>query len=295
MTVILLAGATGDFGHRIARELLARNATVRALTRPGTDSHAVERLRAFGVAVVETDYADGNGLREAMRDVDCVVSAVNGLEPVILTAQTQLLDAAVAAGVPRFIPSDYSIDYTTIQDGSNRNLQLRRDFRIRLDAAPIRATSVLIGAFADMLTGVAPIILFGRRRVLYWRSATQGMDFTTKDDAASFIAEAALDVEAPRFLRIAGDTVSARDLTALMTDVSGTRFRATFAGGIRLLRLMARIGRGLSKEKGDAFPAWQGMQYLANMYSGDGKFHALDNDRYGIRRWASARDVLTAR
>jgi hypothetical protein len=33
-----------------------------------------------------------------------------GLREVVIDAQKKLLDAAIAAGVPRFIPSDYSLD-----------------------------------------------------------------------------------------------------------------------------------------------------------------------------------------
>jgi hypothetical protein len=44
--------------------------------------------------------------------------------------------------------------------------ELCRKFAADFDAAPIQATSVLNGAFADMLTGTAPMILFGRRQVM---------------------------------------------------------------------------------------------------------------------------------
>ena len=44
-----------------------------------------------------------------------------------------LLDAAVEARVPRFIPSDYCIDYTKLTRGNNRNLAVRREFQHRLD------------------------------------------------------------------------------------------------------------------------------------------------------------------
>ncbi|WP_341476210.1 hypothetical protein [Cryobacterium zongtaii] len=40
-------------------------------------------------------------------------------------------------------------------------------FAADLDAAPIQVTSVLNGAFADMLTGTAPMIAFGRRKVTF--------------------------------------------------------------------------------------------------------------------------------
>ncbi|MDQ0736558.1 NmrA family NAD(P)-binding protein [Arthrobacter agilis] len=292
---IAVAGATGDLGERIARALIAQDAEVRVLTRTTGDSAATDALRSLGAKIVPVDYADTDELKGAVGGANAVVSALSGLAPVILDRQTRLLMAAVATGVPRFIPSDYSLDHTTIKDRSNRNLQLRRDFRSILDAAPIRATSVLNGAFADMLTGVAPLILFGRKRVLYWRDADQPMAFTTKDDVAAYTAHAALDPDAPRFLRIAGDTVSSRDLATIMTGISGEQYRLLRAGGIGALRLMARVGQAFSGTSDDLYPAWQGMQYFGNMFSGDGAFHALDNDRYGLRAWTSAREVLQDR
>jgi len=291
----VIAGATGDLGKRITRALIDQGADARVLTRRSSDPAAARELNALGATVVPVDYDDADALKSALGGAAVVVSALSGLRPVILDSQTRLLMAAVAAGVPRFIPSDYCVDHTTIKDGSNRNLQLRRDFRALLDAAPLRATSILNGAFADMLTGVAPLILFKRKRVLYWHDADQPMAFTTKDDVARYTASAALDPDAPRFLRIAGDTVSSRDLAALMTDLSGEPYRLLYAGGIGPLRLMARAGQLLSGSSEELYPAWQGMQYFGNMFSGDGAFRSLDNDRYGSRAWTSAREVLVDR
>lgn len=294
-TTVLLAGATGDLGERIAKALLARGAGVRALVRPGTAADGVARLRSLGATVVEADYGDAAALRAACTGAACVVSALSGLRDVIVDAQTRLLEAAVSAGVPRFIPSDFAIDFTKLPAGSNRNLDLRREFKAGLDAAPIAATSILNGAFAEMLTGVAPFILFQRRRVLYWHDADQRMDFTAKDDVAAFTAAAALDPSTPRILRIAGDSVSARELAALMSDLSGERFRLLRAGGLGLLGMLIRIARGIAPGKGDVYPPWQGMQYMHNMYGGRAKLEPLDNHRYPEIRWAPARDVLAAR
>lgn len=291
---ILLAGATGDLGERIARALIARGAMVRALVRPGTAADRVAHLRGLGAAVAEADYDDAEALRRACMGAACVVSALSGLREVIVDAQTRLLDAAVSAGVPRFIPSDFAIDFTKLAPGSNRNLDLRREFMARVDRAPIAATSILNGAFADMLTGVAPFILFSRKRVLYWGSAEQRMDFTTKDDVAAFTAAAALDASTPRLLRIAGDQVSARDLATLMTEITGERFRLFRAGPLGLLRMMIKVGKTVAPQPGEVYPPWQGMQYMENMYDGRAELRPLDNARYPDLAWTTARDVLSA-
>jgi hypothetical protein len=233
-------------------------------------------------------------LRRACDGASCVVSALNGLEPVIVGMQGKLADAAVAVGVPRFIPSDYSLDFTKTRPGDNRNMDLRRAFMARIDGMPIQVTSVLNGAFADLLTGTAPIVLHKQRKILYWGSADQPLDFTAKDDVAAYVAEVALDAAAPRFLRIAGSTVSPRQLVALMTELTKQKFGLWRPGGIGLLGVLIGIARTLTPRNDDVFPAWQGMQYLRDMASGRGKLEPLDNDRYGRRPWTSARDVLAA-
>lgn len=60
-----------------------------------------------------------------------------------------------------------------------------------------------------------------------------------------------------------------------------------------MLGAMIRMTRALTPDKGELYPAWQGMQYMHNMYSGTAKFERLDNDRYAMP-WTKARDVLGA-
>jgi hypothetical protein len=210
-------------------------------------------------------------------------------------SQTSLLDAAIKAGVPRFIPSDYSIDFSKFPAGENRNLDLRRDFHKRLDQTSISATTIWCGAFADMLTGQMPLILFRLHRVLYWGNANQRMDFTTMDDTAAFTASAALDPSTPRFLRIAGDQLSARELAVVASEVTGEKFRLFRAGGLGTLGMLIRVARTFAPAEKDLFPAWQGMQYMRNMFDGRAKVQQLDNDRYPSIRWTTARDVLSSR
>ncbi len=296
MTTVLVAGATGDLGHRIVRELLAAGpaAFVRVLTRPGGGTAQAMYGERDRVEIREVAYTDHVGLVDALSGADIVVSAVSGARSVILDAQQALLAAAVEAGVARFIPSDYSADYRRVTPGSNRNFELRREFAADLDAAPLHATSVLNGAFADMLTGQAPMILFRRHKILYWSSPDQLLDFTTKDDVARTVAHVALDDAAPRVVEVAGDRVTARGIARIMTELTGAAFTTQWAGTTGMLSGMARIGRRVSKDEEATFPAWQGMQYFVSMFSGEAQLHHVNNDRYGPQAWTSVRDVLEA-
>lgn len=294
-SLVILAGATGRLGGGIARGLRERGAIVRAIVRLGAAPGKAEGLKRLGASVVEVDFADRAALAEACAGASCVVSALAGLRDVIIGAQGALLDAAVAASVPRFMPSDYSIDFTKLPPGTNRNLDLRRDFHALLARAPIAATTIFNGAFADLLTGQAPLVLFKVRRVAYWGDADQRMDFTAVDDVAAFAAAAALDPATPRFLRVAGDEVSARGLASAASEATGRRFRLLRAGGLGRLEALTKITRALLPETDEVYPAWQGMQYLHGMFDGRAKLAPLDNDRYPGLRWAGAREVLARR
>jgi nucleoside-diphosphate-sugar epimerase len=294
-STVVVAGATGNLGGRIARALLERGAGVRALVRHDTSPDKLERFQELGVTIARVNLSSAPQVAPACLGAACVVSALQGLRDVIVERQTVLLDAAIKADVPRFIPSDYSIDFTKFPPGENRNLDLRRDFHKRLDKTSIAATTIFNGAFADMLTGQMPLILFKVKRVLYWGDADQRMDFTTMDDTAAFTARAALDSSTPRFLRIAGDQLSARELTAVVSEVTGREFRLLRAGGLGTLERLIKIARAVVPGEKQLYPAWQGMQYMRNMFDGRAKLEQLDNDRYSGIRWTTARDVLSAR
>jgi len=160
---------------------------------------------------------------------------------------------------------------------------------------PIQATSILNGMFADLLTGQAPLVLFKLKRVLYWGSADQPLDFTTIANTAEYTAAAALDPTTPRYLRVAGEVATIRGLQAAATAATGQRFRLLRAGGLWVLKLMIKLARRLAPAPKEVFPPWQGMQYMHNMFTGLPKLRVLDNDRYPDLKWTKVREVLAAR
>jgi len=292
--IILIAGATGNLGGRIINALLERGAEVRAIVRSSCDVNKIKELEARGVKVFKINMSGTEELTTACNGVSCVVSALTGMRDVIIDKQKLLLDAAVAAGVPRFIPSDYSLDFTKFSDGENRNLDWRREFHKILDRSSISATTIFNGAFAELITGQMPLILFKKKLVLYWGNDDHKMGFNTIDNTAAFSANAALDPSTPRFLRIAGDEISPREIKKVVTEVTGQKYRLFRAGGPGVLSMFIKIGRTLSPGKTNIYPAWQGMQYMRNMIDVRADIDKLDNDRYHDIHWTTIKDVLTA-
>src|SRR5260221_298445 len=76
---VLVTGATGKQGGHLARELLARRHTVRALTRK-PESPAAAALAARGVTIVPGDFEDQQSLERAARGVDTVFAMATPFE-----------------------------------------------------------------------------------------------------------------------------------------------------------------------------------------------------------------------
>ena len=290
---IVVAGGTGNLGGKIVRALLDKGAQVRVLVRSTSDAEIVSHLEQIGAEVAAVDMTSEQAIATACTGATCVVSALAGLHDVVIEAQKVLLNGAVLAGVPRFIPSDFSLDFTKFTDGENRNLDLRRDFHTYLNKAPIAATTIFNGAFMDMLTNEIPMILFKKNLVLYWGNADHKIGFTTVADTAMFAANVALDASTPRYLRIAGDRISPRKIRDVMSELSGKRFRMLRTGGLGLLGVLIKIARLMAPAKTDLYPAWQGMQYMRNMMDERATVNTTDNNRYAGMKWTTVKDLIS--
>jgi nucleoside-diphosphate-sugar epimerase len=97
---IAIAGATGSLGSVVANKVIASgHFNVTLLKRAGSTGTVPE-----GVKIVEVDYESQSSLQAALEGQDAVVSV---LATLAADAQITLIDAAIAAGVKRFLPSEF--------------------------------------------------------------------------------------------------------------------------------------------------------------------------------------------
>lgn len=111
--VIAVAGAAGGLGQIISKELLQiKEFQVKVLTRSENVSDAkkkvLEELKASGATLVTVNYENEDDLKKSLEGVQVVISTFNG--PALGNEQVRLVQAAKAAKVKRFIPSEYGID-----------------------------------------------------------------------------------------------------------------------------------------------------------------------------------------
>ncbi|KAL9084902.1 MAG: hypothetical protein Q9165_007855 [Trypethelium subeluteriae] len=98
---VAVAGATGNLGPSIVTQLVEAGFTVTTLTRQDSKS-----TPPAGTKAIPVDYTSVASLTAALRGQDAVVST---LSPAAVD-QIPLIDAAIAAGVKRILPSEFGCD-----------------------------------------------------------------------------------------------------------------------------------------------------------------------------------------
>ena len=283
---ILLVGATGMFGSRIAHHLLEQpDARVRLLVRDvGGKEEALGPLAASGAELIAGDLTDPASLDRATQGVDVIVSAVQGGPDVIVDGQVALAAAGKRNGVRRILPSDYALDLFKATPGEHAMFDMRAEADRRIAEIGLEQVNVLQGGFMDLFLPGRGAIDLDAGTVGFFGDGDRLVEVTSVEDTARIVARVALDrsVPAGKFA-IAGDRVSFRDAGEVMARHIGRPIKPVSYGSEADLRAaMAK-----------ADPEKQVMlAYLLYMTNGQTALTDLQNERYMDMRFESFADFV---
>ncbi|KAK0756016.1 hypothetical protein N5P37_011389 [Trichoderma harzianum] len=141
---VMLVGAGGNLGTHVLRSLLEAQFNVSVMSRASSKTTFPENVRVY-----KTDYSESS-LISALEGYDAVVSTISGSG---LKEQQKIIDAAILAGVKRFIPSEYGIDVChpkamEIVPFFSQKQQINAYLRSK-ESQGITWTSVATGPFLD--------------------------------------------------------------------------------------------------------------------------------------------------
>ena len=290
-TTVLVAGATGMFGARIAAHLLDQpDAAVRLLLRESSledpaKARAVDALVAQGATIVTGDVGDAASLERATTGVDVVVSALQGGPDIIVDGQVALAEAAARNGVRRFIPSDFAIDLFAAPEGAPQ-FDMRRRADAAIDALPLQVIHILNGAFMDtMLDPATPgLIDLNKGTAMLWGTGDEPFDLTTVEDTARFTAKMATDpADLSGVHYLSGDQTTFNTIIAETERIVGTTLTRNALGSADDLRRITAD----ADDPWSVVPQW----YFLSMLTVP-PFPATDNDRYPDAHPTNLHDYL---
>ncbi len=189
---ILVAGASGDLGKRIAFRLLEAGESVRAMSR---DPDKLTDLEAAGARLVRADLCDADSLVPACHGVSTVLSTANsfmgrgrrGPKATDVPGHMNLMDAAQAAGIGHFcfmsamVPeSFYGIDFFACKQRIENELKQRK----------FRTTILKPTAFMDTWAQVIGEPLVRTGKTVVFGDGKRPFNLIAVDDVARISAKA---------------------------------------------------------------------------------------------------------
>lgn len=252
--MILVVGATGDLGSRIVRRLVDEGQQVRCLVRPRSDGSP---LADAGVELVEGDLRDAASLRAACAGAKTLVASATAIgrrlagekdtsiRSVDGQGMTDLVDAAEAAGVERFV----YVSYAGVELGLGMPLeQAKLATERRLTASSMRTVFVRPDAFQEIHLGPVGRFDMAAGKVAVFGKGDVPNRWVATDDVASLVAAVALEPDPPAIVEFGGpEALSRNDAVALAEQETGRPFKVQ-----RAPLLVARLGMRLLGGRNDA-------------------------------------------
>lgn len=296
--IIVVAGANGQLGSLMCEALQARATgpvLVRALVRKGRALPAPTPTLVYEAV----DYASDADLARVCAGAHAVVSCLLGNEDVIIDAQTRLLKAAIAEGARRFVPSDFSGDFTKLPEGSHRNFDWRRKFHkiaaqmIAKSGSRMDFTSIFNGGFMELLASGWVLFDYKKLQVPYFGAPDAEMELTTYRNTAEYTASVALDdAPTPAALYIAGTLMSPQSAARLGKRITGADFTLKRVMPYWALGLVIAILKRVKPEPSNPMPLWVAMQYGHVGSFGVMTPPSLQNDRYSGINWTGPEAII---
>jgi hypothetical protein len=286
---ILVLGA-GELGMAVVRTLVRRTAPaavpVTVLLRPATIQSTdpvkqkdVAELRSLGVEIVPGDLSEQSGaaLAAIFRRFDTVISCTGFVGgPGV---QLKLARAALDAGVKRYFPWQFGVDYEVIGRGSAQDL-----FDEQLDVRDLLRSQVQTewvivstGMFTSFLFEPAfGVVDLARNTVNALGGWDNAVTVTTAEDIGALTTEIVFSEPriANQVVYIAGDTVTYRQLADAIDRLMGTEvLRSAWSvdelkrklvqepdDSLRKYRVVFAEGRGVAWDQQSTFNAQRGIE-----------------------------------
>ncbi|CAG8591680.1 5604_t:CDS:2 [Paraglomus brasilianum] len=271
-TNITVAGGTGGLGYHIAEALLNDGSfNVKILRRlPKTANEKADLLASKGAEIVYADYNQHDDLVNVLRGTDALISAA---APGIATGnhdfdtlQTPLLNAAKAAGVRRFYPSEFGIES---EIGDHIETDTKAAFREKVEKSGLEYTNIMCGLASEYLGTVGFDVK--NKTAKFYIDGDTILSTIYLADIGKYTAES-LKMEESRnaTLKVAGSRFSLNQILEKLEEATGSKWQVVVDKDIK--------NRFLNKID----PVPSPMDFFTAVIVGGSSFPHIDNDKFNF-------------
>ncbi|RDW93632.1 NmrA-like family protein [Aspergillus mulundensis] len=220
-----IAGITGKFARRLLTHLLEpSNPTLTIKGYCRDPSKLPDFLRSSPqLELIQGDAFNTELIASFVKDCDVVVCCYLGDDKLMLDGQKLLIDACEAANVPRYVASDWALDYTKLELGQLFVKDPMLHIKAYLETKKVvKGVHILVGGFMEpIFSPFFGIVDAQANAFKYWGEGDEVLEGTTYSDAARYTASVVLDPEATGLLKFLGGRTTIKELAKSYEKVYG--------------------------------------------------------------------------
>lgn len=191
-----IAGFTGRVAGLLTLSLLEQdpNVQIKGLARtPANVSKSISSKN--NVQVIQGGAFDTDKIRSFVHGCDVVVCCYSHDDRIMVDGQKLLIDLAEEEGVPRYVASDWCLDYTKLGMGELFAKEASQRIKGYLDTKnSIKGVHMLIGGFTEVIFAAFFRIWDSQTSTLrYWGTGDEVWECTTYQNSAQYTAAVCLD------------------------------------------------------------------------------------------------------
>ena len=205
---IAIAGFTGKMSRLITEALLRTHPEVKIHGICRTPSKVDPKFSSHpNITIFQSEATDTSALRAALSGVSaCICCYLDLFNPQFMVeGQKTLIDACILESVPRYIASDWCMDFRGLPLGGHPAKDPMKIVYAYLEEKEsegmIKAVHILTGGFMEFFfASFLGYVDAEKGEFTYYGTGEERLDMTTMRDAANFTAEVAVDGSANGFL-----------------------------------------------------------------------------------------------
>ncbi|OMP84326.1 hypothetical protein BK809_0000333 [Diplodia seriata] len=209
-----IAGITGKFARCLASHLLKHpDVSIRGYCRNASKVSAPLQSSPQ-VSIIQGEAFDADQVRAFVSDLDVVVCCYLGDDNLMVEGQKTLIDACEEQKVPRYIASDWSLDYTKLEIGQLWVKDPMKHVKAYLETKKVvKGVHILVGAFMDTVFSPFFNLLDAQTATFqYWGEGTEILESTSYNNAAEYTAAVARDPAAVGIQKFIGGRSSVQGI-----------------------------------------------------------------------------------
>ncbi|KIW19876.1 hypothetical protein PV08_00451 [Exophiala spinifera] len=227
---VVVVGGSGLTGGEITRALLRSGFEVSVLSRASSNAQVPDGARG-----IKTDYSH-DSLVAAFRGQDAVVSAITTL---FVGQQLTIIDAAIEAGVRRFIPSEYGVDTSDpavaeIAPPAGTKTEIVAYLKSKQDTG-MSWSAIIVGAFFDAIFDVPGVLglNLAEKTMTIFDGGDVEFEATNLDQigraVAAVLSAEHLDATANQYVYLNSFTLTQNQMLKTLQDLTGNKIQVQYA------------------------------------------------------------------